>query len=216
MHRQSTNNATQKGAASFPRPDAISYSWRSFLNFSQDFNPRGGKLTDEEERLMNEYREFVARVSDSPWPSETIANRSWEHASVIIEFLFRKAENSVEILTSKLTESVYGCTPLIESAKEFLQTHPIATIRILSENNLDRENHPFLREMDAGGFAERVVLKFISDDIRIRYKFNFAVADGKSFRFEDSRDSFEAVVGFGHDKVASRLHTIFMQLWDVS
>jgi hypothetical protein len=216
MPNQATKITTIKGAADRSRPGAVSLPvWQSILDFFQ-IDPPSGQPADEGECIMNEYREFVAKVADSTWPSETIANRSWEHASVIIEFLFRKSETNVEILTSKLTESVYSCPPLVAAAKDFLRDHPQAIIKILSENKIERGAHPFLIAMDAEGFAGRVALKFIGANMHSRYKFNFAVADGKSFRFEDSRESFEAVVGFGHEKLASRLHVIFTQLWNAA
>jgi len=158
---------------------------------------------------MDEYREFVERVADGEWPSETILNRSAEHAAVIIENLFRKADRSVEVLTSELKPDVYAMSAVINSAIDFLRRDEDAQIHILCETSLDRSSHPFLTAIDAAQLGDRLTVRTIDPTAKQEYKFNFAVADAKSFRFEESRDSFEAIVGFGHEKFANRLHNVF-------
>ena len=165
--------------------------------------------THKDDYSMDEYREFVERVADGVWPSETILNRSADHAAVIVENLFRKADRIVEILTSELKTDVYAMPTVISSAIDFLRRDDGARIHILSETDLDRSAHPFLAAIDAAQFGDRLTVGIIRANTKQDYKFNFAVADAKSFRFEESRESFEAIVGFGHDKFASRLHNVF-------
>jgi len=171
---------------------------------------RAGKAAERprEDYSMDEYRMFVRGVADGPWPSETILNRSADHAAVIIENLFRKSEHQIEILTSELKRDVYATSGVIEAAIDFLRRNDDGELRILSETKLDRNSHPFFAAIEAAQLAERVKVGTIPANQQ-DYKFNFAVADAKSFRFEESRDSFEAIVGFGHEKFANRLHIVF-------
>jgi len=167
---------------------------------------------DHRDYSMDEYREFVTRIADGEWPSETILNRSSDHAAVILENLFRKAIDSVEILTSELKADVYGMPGVVNSALGYLQRNDDARIYILAESTLDRAVHPFLKVIDDSGLGDRVSIKLVDPTAKANYKFNFAVADGRSFRFEESRESLEAIVGFGHDRFANRLHVIFSAL----
>jgi hypothetical protein len=160
---------------------------------------------------MDEYRDFVQRIADGEWPSETILNRSSDHAAVIVENLFRKAHETVEIVTSELKTEVYGLPAVISAAVAFLRRNEGAAIRILSEKQLDRATHPFFVAIAIDGehLGDQVSVRAVDAKARQTYKFNFAVADAKSYRFEESRDSFEAIVGFGHEKFATRLHNVF-------
>ncbi len=163
-----------------------------------------------------DYSVFVREVADGDWPSQTIFNRSPDHAAVIVENLFRKAESRVEILTNTLSEEVYNRPEVKKAAVSFLRRHPRAHIDILAEELVVRAAHPFLIHVDASGLGNRLTLARVRASDVANYKFNFAVADGKSFRFEESRLLFNAIVGFGHEIEAARLHHVFQQLKAVS
>lgn len=172
---------------------------------------------DDDEELsggdepMPGYREFVERVARGKWPSEIILNRSPEHAAAVIEFLFLTAKASVHILTHTLAEDVYGTNAVKDAAITFLRDYPTARIHILVENGLNRSAHSFLVTVDEQ-FASRVRLEFVNPGEHGDYKFNFAVADGESFRFEESRDSCEAFVQFGNNEFGSKLEDTFSAL----
>jgi len=194
---------------SWHEPQPKIYNRLSRFASSRARRAAGSSVDHREDYSMDEYREFVERIADGGWPSETILNRSSDHAAVILENLFRKAVDSVEILTSELKTDVYGIPGVIRSALGFLQQNDNARIYILTESTIDRTVHPFLQTIDDSGLGDRVSIRLVDPAAKAGYKFNFAVADGRSFRFEESRESFEAIVGFGHDKFANRLHVIF-------
>jgi hypothetical protein len=160
---------------------------------------------------MKEYRKFVEDVANGSRAGEVILNRSPDHAAVVIEFLFRKAESYVHILTRRMSEEVYSKQGILDAAVEFLGAHPAATISILAEEPINRSLHPFFVAVDRI-FKERVRLRFVAPAKVHTYNFNFAVADGRSYRFEESRDSREAVIQFGDEEFGEKLEATFEEL----
>ena len=179
---------------------------------------RGGRAmtgeTPEElaRRLTEEYRNYVKGKAFGEMPSEVFFNRSDGHARIVLEFIFRKAEDRVRILTRALSQDVYGDCEVIGAANDFLNTHPNGKLEILSENPVDRAAHPLLSVLDRAGHKERVLLRFIPANTQKAYKFNFAVADGMHHRFEESRDSRQATVQFGEGGFGKNLEEIFSNL----
>jgi hypothetical protein len=159
---------------------------------------------------MTSYRSNVEKVAEIA-DGRTILNRSPDHASIILEWVFNKSSDCVEILTSELSEKVYGKPELISAARRFLEK-PRSRIEIIAEQPVDRWRHAFLSELDRAGFEDRVRLRFIPEDSQKQYSFNFAVGDGRHFRFEQSRLSYEAVAQFGSVQVGNKLHEIFEDL----
>jgi hypothetical protein len=160
---------------------------------------------------MDDYRKFVRKVSNSLGPSEVILNRSIEHATVVMETLFEKAVSKVEILTNKLTDEVYGSPTVIAAAKEFLRREN-SRIEILCEESVDRATHPLLRELDQAGHAAQISLRFVPENLRRTYLFNFATADGGAYRYEENRNSSEAIVQFGPTDFGKTLKGTFAKL----
>jgi hypothetical protein len=156
---------------------------------------------------MDMYRSHVQSLAVR-LDGQTVLNRSPEHASVIIEAVFNSSSEVVQILTSRLAEEVYGKPSLIAAALEFLQ-RPHARVEILTETLLDRRQHPFLRAVDEAGYAERLSVRLVPKPLQDQYNFNFAIGDGKNFRFEESRASFDALAQFGSADVGEKLKTIF-------
>lgn len=161
---------------------------------------------------MEEYRQYVGKIAGAPGPSETIMNRSSEHAAVVLEFLFRKANSEIDILTDELAEDVYGTPALIAAAQAFLTNNPAAKISILAESKVDRLAHQFFRAIDGAGLGDRVTIAFVPDNVKKGYTFNFAVTDTDSYRFEEARHSREALVRFSDKGFAQTLRSIFHKL----
>jgi hypothetical protein len=171
--------------------------------------------TSNEEKKRREqmevYRRYVAEVAEAA-DGEIILNRSPEHAAIIVEYLFRRAESEVDILTLELNEIVYGEKGVIDAAMRFLQDHPSAKLNILSEKSVDKSSHPFLRALKRAGLMDRVDLRVVPEWLQQEYGYNFAVADGRHFRFEKEREHFDAVVQFGEKTVGEKLRSIFHTL----
>ncbi|MEA2909866.1 MAG: hypothetical protein QOJ15_1947 [Bradyrhizobium sp.] len=159
---------------------------------------------------MDSYRSHVEALATRA-DGELVLNRSPAHASIVLEAVFNASSEIVEILTSKLAPEVYGEPELIEAAARFLD-RPKSSIAILSESEIDRATHPFLVALDARGFADRISIRCLPAASLKRYSFNFAVGDRRHFRFEQSRDSFEAFARFGVADIGTKLNRIFADL----
>jgi hypothetical protein len=163
---------------------------------------------------MDEYRSHVETLA-TKLDGETVMNRSPEHAGVIIEWVFNSSSDVVQILTSCLAEEVYCKRPLIDAAVKFLR-RPHAHIEILSESKISRDEHQFLHAIDEAGLGGKVTLRFVPKRLQDQYKFNFAIGDGKNFRYEESRTSFDALAQFGSTEVGEKLRGIFNDLAKLS
>lgn len=169
-------------------------------------------MAGEGKVMSDDYRRYVEKLSNAGNATEVILNRSSEHAAVVVEFLFRRAEYEMEILTNELAEDVYGVPGVIAAAQSFLERNLNASIHILAEKPVVRASHPLLRSLDQSGLGDRVHLAFIPEATQKTYNFNFAVADQKSYRFEETRTTREAIVQFGDAKFGAQLHSVFGKL----
>jgi hypothetical protein len=112
-------NLASESNMSWHEPQPKIYNRLSRFASSRARRAAGSSVDHREDYSMDEYREFVERIADGGWPSETILNRSSDHAAVILENLFRKAVDSVEILTSELKTDVYGIPGVIVPRSAF-------------------------------------------------------------------------------------------------
>lgn len=154
------------------------------------------------------YREYVELCAFSDKPSGVILNRSAAHAAVVLEYLFRSATARVRILTRQLSADVYGVPAVVAAAVAFLRDHPGATIAILAERGVDRGTHPLIRAVDQQDLGAQLSLRFVPNAVKA-YPFNFAVADGIHYRFEESRENREAIVQFRDGAFAENLDRLF-------
>jgi hypothetical protein len=158
---------------------------------------------------ITEYRRFVDELSRSREPTKVILNRSPEHASVVIEALFRRARQYVHIVSRRLSSDVYATAGVIFAATEFLRRG--GTIHLLVENPIDRTDHPLLVALD-GVNSELVIFAVVPPEVVQRYRFNLVVADGDSYRFEENRELREAIIRFSDTTFGSQLEATFQHL----
>lgn len=161
---------------------------------------------------MPEYSEFVEGIAASgARPSQVILNRSPEHAATVLAALFRHAHVCVYIVSSRLSPDVYCVDGVPEAAATFLRENPEGKIRILVENEIDQVAHRFLAAIREQA-ATRVNIAVIPENMKQRYSYNFALADGESYRFEENRDLREAMIRFRDPDFGRKLDTAFRSL----
>ncbi len=163
---------------------------------------------DKQRQDVTAYREYVSRAADS---NELILNRSSLHASVIVECIFVSSHKDVSILTGELNPEVYGREDVIKVVLEFLSRASDAQIAILAEKPL-APDHPLIAALRTSNMLSRLDLRYVTPDLQKTYEYHFAVGDGSHFRFEASRESFEAVVHFGNQEAGERLKSEFSRL----
>jgi hypothetical protein len=156
------------------------------------------------------YRNFVRTVAAERGPSRVIANRSAEHAAVVLEQLFRMGQRSVRIITHQLLGEAFQQPALIDAAVRFLIFNPDATLDILVETPVD-PRHQFLQAVrEAGG--QRVTLREIPPGAQTGYNFNFAVVDGAHYRFEEDRRTHAAIIRFRDPEFGESLRGAFNRI----
>lgn len=158
---------------------------------------------------LEEYRHFVEAIAKASGPSQVILNRSPEHASIVIEMLFRKAINNVQLISRKLSADVYASKGVIDAASQFLARG--GKVHFLVETAINRTQHPLLIALDKVA-RSNVVITVVPEQIASRYKFNLVVADGQSYRFEPDRGVREAIIRFGDQQFGEKLEGAFAQI----
>jgi hypothetical protein len=161
--------------------------------------------------VMSSYRKHVRDLAELR-DGTPVFNGSTEHASVIAECMFAKANNCVRILNGKMNARVYASEGVREQISLFLadDSHKLQIlIEDFSENNLT--DHPFF-----DGFLDHqnVVVRGLLPELAADIKFHFLVMDDDSYRFERNKEKHEAVAAFGEAKGARNLIGVFEELWD--
>jgi hypothetical protein len=175
----------------------------------------------EREQDVDAYREYVADRAEKE-PYEVFLNRYPEHAAVIIEFLFRKANQKVEILTGKLSPKIYGDPDTVRAAINFLdRTAKLAQsagprLCILTEDEISPESHPLFVRARESKFLALIALRHVPTIIKHTYQFHFTIADSKHYRCKEVRRLPEAVVQFNAPDAGANLHSIFEKVFERS
>ena len=170
----------------------------------QDIQP----LTD----YMNKVRRFAEARTGAP-----VYNASLEHAVVILQNMFSRADDSIYILTGELNTEAYGRDEVVREARGFLKSSK-HRVRILFEDErlLDEgyvAKHPLLA-IETG--QEQIEKRRVPKELQPNYKFHFVVVDQDSYRFEPDREKHEAVAAFGDAEGAQNLKKLFEELWEVT
>jgi hypothetical protein len=158
------------------------------------------------------YFDYVRAVAEGPKPSPVILNRSAEHAAVILERLFLTATDRVSVLSNALSDDVYGSVAVQDSAVQFLKSHPQGKINLLVERPEEDLGSLFLKRLTDAGVGQQVCMSVLSPEVVADYRFNFAVADGCSYRFEEDRQDRHASVQFGNRSFGETLEDAFAEL----
>jgi hypothetical protein len=138
------------------------------------------------------YREYVEAAASAE-RCEVFLNRYVAHAAIIVEYLFRNAQFSVEILTGRLNPAIYGDHSTVRAAIDFLDRtanldnstgHKLC---ILTEEGVDQNTHPlFIRARDSH-FAKLIELRRVPDTVKHTFNFHFALADNMHYRCKEPR-----------------------------
>jgi hypothetical protein len=146
--------------------------------------------------------------------SEVFLNRYVEHAAIIVEFLFRKALERVEILTGRLNPVVYGNAEVVRAAIAFLDrawgpapSEP--ALYVLVEDHIEPWSTPLLVAAREAGFLAQTEVRRVPEPIKDSYPFHFMVPDRKHYRCKKSRGVPEAVAQFNEPKMGGTLHSLF-------
>jgi hypothetical protein len=161
---------------------------------------------------MDIYRKMVRDAASSANGKDVVLNRTAEHASVIVEFLFGSASSRVQILTTSLDDKAYGTPGVINTAIAFLQKNRDSAIDILSEGTIDCAENKLIRAIRAAGHLHQVTVTPVPRAVRDTYSYHVIIADSRHFRYQKDRMRFDASVQFGNDELGAKLSARFDQI----
>jgi len=160
---------------------------------------------------MRSYSDMV-RSAAAARSGEPIFNGSADHAAVIIEELFSSAISEVRLVTGDLSALVYGRTPLVQRAKQFLG-HSSHKLTVIVETMDVSPTHPFMQAVAGNA---NVSFRKLYDDASAKMPYHFMTADNDCFRFEKIKNSHTAVAAFGDEKTTTHLNELFDILVNLS
>ncbi len=163
---------------------------------------------------MDEYS-LLVRTLALRRDGHPLYNESIDHASIVVENLFRSARKSIDVLSGDMNPRVFGRNEVIEEANLFLISNPEHKIRVILEKDLPnaRKIHPFFKKF---GNLPNVELHIAPAELQARYNFHFIVVDEDCYRFENDRTLPAAVVAFGDQDGATHLGSLYDKLWSKS
>lgn len=160
--------------------------------------------------VIENYREKIDRlISEST--GEVVLNGSHEHAAIIMERMFARAENSVKILTRKFDPRIYCAPKTVEAARQMLGDKS-RFIQILIEeiDATNQKGSPYFE--DFASFGNLEILQ-VPEILREPVTVNFALMDDCGYRFERDQNGATAIVAFGEKELSPRLSNLFDNIW---
>lgn len=161
---------------------------------------------------LSEYRKIVERFA-SGRINQRIPNGLHEHATVLLEAMFKNAAAEIRIFTGDLEPSVFGDSSLVKAACEFLQTKPYSSLQILIQKERDDQwlsSHPLLKAVtELPGRHGTVQIRAATGRYSTDEAHHFAVMDNDGYRFELEHANCKAVANFNEPAVARSLIDAF-------
>jgi len=161
---------------------------------------------------IDSYRQFVERLAELS-SSEVFSNGQPAHAQVIFETFFKFAKKSVLIFCNKLSEKVYGQQLLINAAGDALN-RPGVEIKIITQQQPEAQNFVAALTRWKGEGKPISLATTFPGTFASETQHNFAVMDGKAYRFEPARDSQNrtAFACMNDPEIAAKLSQLFERL----
>lgn len=152
---------------------------------------------------LNAYRDAVLRMIEIDG-DQPISNGMPEHAAILYECFFAKAQKEVKIFCENLKNSVFGKSEVVENAR--LAMRRGVEFKILTRKQ--PEDGPFFV------LAHSVVgtLRLLGE--RVPANSNFAVVDGKRYRFEPDPTVYRAVACMNAPEISKKLSEFFDLLFE--
>lgn len=162
---------------------------------------------------LDSYRQmvhdFAIRRDGKP-----LYNASDEHAAIVVEEIFRWADNEVWILTGHLAPRIFARPGVLMWADIFL-SDPDNELRLLvKEGDLPKLAANSAYEIFKQG--PNVQVRALPDEVERTVAFRFMIADSDIYRFEPDKARCDAVAAFGSADVTQNLRSIYDDLWAVS
>ena len=164
------------------------------------------------------YGDLIERLAAQKL-NQRISNGVPAHAAILLETMFRHAEEEIRIYTGKLDGDTYAAPALIREAKRFLR-RPGTCLRVLLQERRTVEwakEQPFIKQLldtppGLGTFEVRCARGIYATD---KAK-HFSVMDGTGYRFEVDHAKTRAVANFNEPEVARDFSSAFDRAYEIA
>ena len=159
---------------------------------------RAENIRTEDDRLadLQRYREGVEGLMNLG-SSAPISNGMVEHAAILFEVFFRHEKSQVRIFCKNLNAAVFNSRPLIQAAREAVQSGK--KIRIMVQD--EPEPSDFFDFLKSSASNANVELLQAPEGFRSK-PFNFATMDETAVRVEPDRANTKATASMNLPDVA--------------
>jgi len=160
------------------------------------------------------YRTMINRLAEGK-VNARIPNGMPQHASILMESMFKNATAELRIFSKDLNDKVFDGVEIQKNAILFL-SKPYSSLKILLQNKKDCtwiDQHPLLKKLNkfiesskSHGSIEirNAVGSYAKDDVN-----HFAVMDNDGFRYETDHVECKAVANFYEPKISKKLVDTF-------
>jgi len=162
------------------------------------------------EKELDNYRQTVERLAELD-SSEVFSNGRPEHAAIIFSTFLKHAKDRVVIFCQNLSREVFDDPCVLSNLESALdrkvkveiltQESPAATNFLAKEKSWKEQGLPISLKTAAKGSPVAEV------------NANFAVADGKAYRFEPKRVKVEAFACMNNPEAAADLVNLFGKMY---
>ena len=160
-----------------------------------------GVLADE----LDVYRENVARLADLN-STEVFSNGKAEHAAIIFETFFQRANRRVIFFCQNLSRDVFARPGLRIQMQEALRKN-IAVDFLIQSPPESEDLEGAIQNWQADGLPVNLIVA--KNPTVQNLSSNFAVMDGKAYRFEENRGEKKAVACMNGVASAKGLVSLF-------
>lgn len=165
-----------------------------------------------------EYREIIERFARDR-TNQRVPNGLPQHASVLLETMFKHATAEMRIYTGELNEAVFGQPAMISAVASFL-SKPYASMKILLQKEKDDswvDSHPLIQAISKIQAPHgRTEIRCAQGVYATEAANHFAVMDNDAYRYELDHGACKAVANFNEPRVAEQLLSVFDKAFDLA
>ena len=163
---------------------------------------------------LEEYKKKVIECISNPECEDVILNNNIQHATILIEQIFRHATHTVKLLSVSLDAALYNQTNVLDAMRDFLKKET-TRLEIVTEKEIcSKSNAALLGILDK--YKAQVGCKIAEPWLSKQYKYNFLTSDDSTYRFEGDKNKHEATAEFHNKSHVLKLNSVFDKIYELA
>ena len=163
---------------------------------------------------LEEYEKKVIECISNPECEDVILNNNIQHATILIEQMFKHATQRVRLLSVSLDAALYNKKNVLDAISNFLSTEG-TNLEIVTEKNICVKNNAKLLSI-LNKHKKQVGRRVAEPWLSKQYKYNFLVSDDSTYRFEGDKSKHEATAEFHNQDYALKLNKVFDKIYELA